>query len=216
MQALLIVGAGGFGREAAEAVAAVNDDKPTYELLGFLDDNPDAAGTEVDGLPVLGPIASVADHPAALVVVSTGHPGFYFSRKRIVERLGLPADRYATIIHPLASIGRSVEVGGGTVLLAGAVATAGVRIGAHVDDDVVGDYATFGSGARLAGRVTVGEGAYIGSGALIRESLSVGPWALVGLGSVVLEDIPAAEVWVGAPARRLRKVELPADLVVAP
>ena len=83
-------------------------------------------------------------------------------------------------------------------------------------DDVVGDYATFGSGARLAGRVTIGQGAYIGSGALIRESLSVGPWALVGLGSVVLEDIPAAEVWVGAPAHRLRKVELPADLVVAP
>ena len=211
MRALLIVGAGGFGREAAEAVAAVNDDKPAYELLGFLDDNPDAAGTEVDGIPVLGPISSVADHPGASVIVSTGHPGFYFSRRRIVERLGLPAERYATIIHPLASIGRSVEVGGGTVFLAGAVATAGVRIGAHVavmpgavftHDDVVGDYATFG--------------AYIGSGALIRESLSVGPWALVGLGSVVLEDIPAAEVWVGAPARRLRKVELPADLVVAP
>jgi sugar O-acyltransferase (sialic acid O-acetyltransferase NeuD family) len=225
MQALFIVGAGGFGREAAEAVGAVNDDKPTYELLGFLDDNPDAAGTEVDRIPVLGPISSVADYPDAKVIVSTGHPGFYFSRKRIVERLGLPPDRYATLIHPLASVGRSVEVGGGTVLLAGAVATAGVRIGAHVavmpgavftHDDIVGDYATFGSGARLAGRVTVGDGAYIGSGALIRQSLTVGAWALVGLGAVVLEDVPPAEVWVGVPARRLRKVELPADLVVAP
>ena len=51
---------------------------------------------------------------------------------------------------------------------------------------------------------------------LIRQSRTVGPWALVGLGAVVLEDVPAAEVWVGVPARRLRKVELPADLVVAP
>jgi sugar O-acyltransferase (sialic acid O-acetyltransferase NeuD family) len=211
--------------EALLIVGAVNDDKPTYELLGFLDDNPDAAGTEVDGIPVLGPISSVADHPQARIIVSTGHPGFYFSRKRIVERLGLPPERYATLIHPLASIGRSVEVGGGTVLLAGAVATAAVRIGAHVavmpgavftHEDVVGDYATFGSGARLAGRVTVAEGAYIGSGALIRESRTVGSWALVGMGSVVLEDVPAAEVWAGVPARRLRKVELPADLVVAP
>jgi sugar O-acyltransferase (sialic acid O-acetyltransferase NeuD family) len=225
MQALLIIGAGGFGREAAEAVGAVNDDEPTYELLGFLDDNPDAAGTEVDGIPVLGPISSVGDHPEAKIIVSTGHPGFYFSRKRIVERLGLPRDRYATLIHPLASVGRSVEVGGGTVLLAGVVATAAVRIGAHVavmpgavftHEDVVGDYATFGSGARLAGRVTVAEGAYVGSGALIRESRSVGSWALVGMGSVVLEDVPSAEVWAGVPARRLRKVDLPADLVVAP
>jgi len=61
MQELLIVGAGGFGREAAEAVAAVNDDKPTYELLGFLDDNPDAAGTEVEGIPVL--YLPFATHP---------------------------------------------------------------------------------------------------------------------------------------------------------
>jgi len=36
------------------------------------------------------------------------------------------------------------------------------------------------------------------------------------MGSVVLEDVPAAEVWAGVPARHLRKVELPADLVVAP
>ncbi len=224
MQPLLIVGAGGFGREAAEAVAAVNEDRPTYELLGFLDDNPDAMGTEVDGIPVLGSVASITDYSQAKVIVSTGHPGFYFSRKRIVERLGLSPDRYATLIHPQASTGRSVEVGGGTVLLAGAVATAAVRIGAHVvvmpgavftHDDVVGDYATFGSGARLAGRVTVGEGAYIGSGALIRGSLSIGAWALVGLGAVVLEDVPAAEVWVGVPARRLRSVELPADLSMA-
>jgi len=65
-------------------------------------------------------------------------------------------------------------------------------------EDVVGDYTTFGSGARLAGRVTVAEGAYIGSGALTGEPLH---WvvALVGMGSVWLEDVPAAEVWAGRP-----------------
>lgn len=222
---LLIVGAGGFGREAAEAVFALNDQRPTFELLGYLDDGAEVAGTEVDGVPVLGPIRSVDRWPEAQLLVSTGHPGNYFSRKRIVERLGLPRERYATLIHPLASVGRSVEVGAGTVVLAGAVATASVRIGAHVavmpgavltHDNVVGDYATFGSGARLAGRVTVAQGAYVGSGALVRQSLTVGAWALVGMGAVVLEDVPSAEVWAGVPARRLRKVELPDDVVVAP
>jgi sugar O-acyltransferase (sialic acid O-acetyltransferase NeuD family) len=221
METLLILGAGGFGRETAEAVAAINDRSPAFELLGFLDDGPGLAGAEVDGVPVLGPMSAVGRYPDAMVVVTTGSPGNYFSRKRIVERLGLAADRYATLVHPAASLGRSATVGPGSVLLAGVVATASVCIGSHVavmpgavftHDDVVGSYATFGSAARLAGRVAVGEGAYLGSGALVRENRMIGPWAMVGMGSVVLRDVPGGEVWAGVPARHLRMVELPDDV----
>ena len=86
-------------------------------------------------------------------------------------------------------------------MLAGAVATTGVQIGAHVavmpsvvltHDDVVCDFATLGSGARLAGDVIVGEGAYIGAGALVREHCRIGAWALVGMGAGVTGDIPPA------------------------
>jgi acetyltransferase-like isoleucine patch superfamily enzyme len=73
-------------------------------------------------------------------------------------------------------------------------------------DDVIEDFATIGSGARLAGGVTVGEGAYIGAGALIRERCHIGAWALVGMGAGVTGDVPGGEVWAGLPARRLRGV----------
>lgn len=215
MTPLVLVGAGGFARETAEVVHAINDRCPAWDLLGFVDDDPDLAGRMVDGVPVLGPVSRVHDLPRARVVVCTGHPGNYFSRRRIVEGLGLAHDRFATLVHPTAVVPRSVSLGHGTVVLAQVVATTGVRVGAHValmpgvvltHDDVVGDYATFGAGARLAGRVTVEEGAYVGAGALVRENRTVGASALVGMGAVVTTDVPSREVWAGVPARFLRKV----------
>lgn len=215
----MLVGAGGFARETAEAVRAINRERATWELLGFLDDDPERIGTEFDGVRVLGAVDLAERLPDAMFVVCTGHPGNYFSRRQLVERLGLDDERYATLVHPTAVLVAST--GPGTVVLATAVATTAVRIGAHVavmpgavftHDDFVGDYSTFGAGARLAGHVTVGEGAYIGAGALVREGVSIGPWALVGMGAVVTTDVPAGEVWAGVPARRLRDVEVPFDV----
>ncbi len=80
-------------------------------------------------------------------------------------------------------------------------------------DDVLGDFVTVGSGARLAGGVTVGTGAYLGAGCLVRESCTVGAWALVGMGAAVTRDVPAGEVWAGVPARFLRTVDLPREVL---
>lgn len=221
---LLLVGAGGFARETVEAVHAINDADPTWDLLGLLDDDERLHGSVVQGAPVLGPVALAAERTDAAVAVCTGRPSNYFSRPRIVEALDLPAERYATLVHPRAWLARSVEVGPGSILLAGVVATASVSIGAHVavmpgviftHDDVVDDHATFGSGVRLGGGVRVERGAYVGAGALVREGLSVGAWATVGMGAVVTHDVPAAEVWAGVPARMLRKVPVPEELLAA-
>jgi sugar O-acyltransferase (sialic acid O-acetyltransferase NeuD family) len=221
MLPLLLIGAGGFGREVVEAVRAINQQAPTWELLGFLDDGFEMQGSTVDGTPVVGTTGAIERFPQAQVVVCTGSPSNYFSRKRLVTRLGLPSSRYATLIHPSAIMPASVDLGPGSVLLATVVVTARIRLGAHVavmpgvvltHDDVVGDYVTMGAGARLAGGVTIGEGAYIGAGAMVREKLSVGPWALLGMGAVVLTNVPEAEVWAGVPARVLRKVTVPEDI----
>jgi len=210
---LVIIGAGGFGRETADAVRAANAAGGSWRLLGYLDDDPALSGSCLDGVPVLGGTGELAGLPDALVVVCTGRPDNYLSRPRIVGGLGLPAERYATIIHPTASVSVSSRVGPGSVLLAHVAATAAVRIGSHVavmpqvtltHDDVVGDFATLASGARLGGGVHIGAGAYLGAGALVRENRAVGPGSLVGMGSVVLGDVPAGQVWAGIPARFLR------------
>jgi sugar O-acyltransferase (sialic acid O-acetyltransferase NeuD family) len=153
------------------------------------------------------------------VVICVGNPRDYAARARLVRRLDLPADRYATVIHPTAAVSATSQAGPGSVLLAHCVLTAAVRVGAHVavmphvvltHDDVVEDFATLASGVRLGGGARLERGAYLGSGALVREGTTVGAWSLIGMGSTVLGDVPPGEVWVGSPARRLREAAAPA------
>jgi sugar O-acyltransferase (sialic acid O-acetyltransferase NeuD family) len=214
---LVIVGSGGFGRETAEAVRTLVAEGVPWRLLGFIDDDPAKKDKVVDGTPVIGAREALELLPDARVVVCTGRPGDYVSRPQIVGKLGFPAERYATIIHPAASISASSSVGPGSVLLANAVLTAAVRVGAHVavmphvtltHDDVVEDFATLASGSALGGGVRISRCAYIGAGAIIGEGRVVGELSLVGMGAVVTRDIPAREVWMGVPARRLRTAEI--------
>ncbi|MGW0417697.1 acetyltransferase [Streptomyces sp. NPDC003015] len=215
MTALVIVGAGGFARETAQAVA----DTGAFELLGHLDDNADLHGTDVAGVPVLGGCDLVHELPEARVVICVGNPRDYAARARLVRRFALPEERYATVVHPTAVVSADSGIGPGSVLLAHCVLTAAVRVGAHVavmpqvvltHDDVVEDYATLTSGVRLGGGVRLERGAYVGSGALVREGATVGAWSQIGMGSAVLDDVPPGEVWVGSPARRLRAAGAPA------
>jgi sugar O-acyltransferase (sialic acid O-acetyltransferase NeuD family) len=210
---LVIAGAGGLARETAAAVHAVNQVRPTWRLRGFLDDDPRLAGTYRAGLPILGSLGMIEEMPETAVVVCMATPRDQAIRERVTRRLDLPAQRYATIVHPSADIGAGCVVGPGSVVLAQVVLTADVLVGSHVaimpqvvltHDDVVGDCATIASGVRLGGGVTVARCAYLGAGAMVRESLTVGAYSLVGMGSVVLRDVPQAEVWAGSPARFLR------------
>ncbi|MFE2868134.1 MULTISPECIES: acetyltransferase [unclassified Embleya] len=218
---LLLVGAGGFAREVAAALPDFRAPRGSsgWRLLGFLDDDADRWQTEVDGYPVLGGADAVHTWPDALVVVCVGSPTNWWSRSRVVARLGLPDTRWATLVHVSAVVPRTCEIGPGAVLMAQTVLTTSVRVGAHAHtmpqvvlthDDDVGEFATLAAGVRLAGAVTVGREAYLGAGALVRERCTIGARSLVGMGSVVTRDVPPAEVWAGVPARRLRSAPTPA------
>lgn len=211
---LVLVGSGGLTRETLELIVEANRLGAGWQIEGILDDAGERHGCTVHGVTVVGAPGDYAVlAPGARLVLCTGSPRNYASRKTLEERLGLPRDRYATLLHPAAQLAASTEVGNGTIVLAGVIATADVRLGAHVvvmpatvltHDDVVEDFVTIASGVRLSGGVRVGAGAYIGAGAVVREGVTIGPGALVGMGSVVLDDVPDGAVWAGCPAQPLR------------
>ena len=55
-------------------------------------------------------------------------------------------------------------------------------------------------------RIIIKKGASIGGGVCIVPGVTIGENAMIGAGSVVTKDVPANELWVGNPARFIRKL----------
>ena len=212
IQDLIILGAGGASREIAGAVEDINRLRASLNLLGFLDDDPVKFGQTVNGLRVLGPISSAVQYPA-LLIIGIAALRNRTVRKKVVERLGATRRRFATVVHPSASVSRYARVGIGTAILNNAVITADAAIGDHViveygamigHDATVEDFTTIGPGAIISGSVRLREGVFVGAGSVIRDGLTVHEGALVGIGAVVVKDVPPQTVVIGNPALPLR------------
>ena len=209
----MLLGANGFARETACLIDAINAVEPTWDLIGFLDDDGERA--RLNGHRVLGPLEAVHTYPNSAVVCAIGGPATSRQRLSLIARLGIEPDRFTTLIHPTAVIPDVQAIGAGTVIHAGTVFTASVPVGAHsrimpnvvcTHDDVLEENVTIASGALLAGGVMLGRSAYVGAGAAIRENVRIGTNAVVGMGAVVTTDVPAGATWVGVPARSIRSV----------
>jgi acetyltransferase-like isoleucine patch superfamily enzyme len=57
-------------------------------------------------------------------------------------------------------------------------------------------------------RTKICKGASVGAGAVILGGITIGEYAMIGAGSVVTKDIPANELWIGNPAKFVRKINV--------
>lgn len=209
MRRLILVGAGGLARE----VLAVEEELGRYDDLVVLDDDLARWGSDLDGAKVQGPTRHAFDWRGDLVVCT----GSGAVRRRIVRKLvemGLPDDRYATVVHPSVTVPRTCTIGVGSIVLAGAVLTAGIDVGQHVvvmpnvvltHDDQVADFATLCAGVCLGGGATVGEAAYLGMSSSVRQGVTVGAGSTLGMGAVLLTDLPPGQTWAGVPAHPIHQ-----------
>lgn len=203
---LIIVGAGGHGRELAHAYLC---DHPASAFLGFLDDG--VTGSTPEGWPILGPANSWKSHARAMFAVAANSTRV---RRAIVAAMSFrDGPRWATVRHPTARLGASVQHGVGCQFLGGCEITTNVRFGdfcivnraAQVGHDCsIGEFVSMNPQACVGGCARVEAGSELGAGSIIRQSMVVRVGAMVGMGAVVVKDVEPNTVVVGNPAKPIK------------
>jgi sugar O-acyltransferase (sialic acid O-acetyltransferase NeuD family) len=209
MKKLIIVGAGGFGREVYAWASDHPDSGKAWELAGFIDDDVDVLDRYEYPVGVIGSIE--AHQPAAdeVFVCAIGAP---LIKKKVCQALMERSAEFISLVHPSAILGENIQLGNGVVLCPRVTLTADISVGDFVainchssagHDVVIGAWATISGHCDLTGNTRYGVGAFLATGVRIVPGKSIGDFSYVGAGSVVIRSVKDGQKVFGNPARVL-------------
>ena len=208
MKDLVIVGTGGVGKETALIVEDINEISQEWNLLGFIDDNKELIGKEINGYKVLGDreFLNNFDKEVYVVIAIADH----CIKEELVKYLTNKNIQYATLIHPSVKINRTIYIGKGCIIYQNVIMTVNINIGNHViispkcgigHDSLIEDYVTVLWNVNISGSEKIRQGVTLGSGCTIIQGLEIGRGSFVGAGAVVIRDIDESKTAVGVPTR---------------
>ena len=200
---LLIIGASGHGKVVADIALRMNK----WKSISFLDDDSNLKKTmDID---IIGTTKNIHKYLGNYeFIIGIGNNQI---RQRFFEILKEAGAIIPSLIHPNAIVGNKVEIGAGSVVMAGAVINCCTKIGENcivntgstIDhDNFIEDYVHISPGAHLAGSVRVGKGTWVGIGGIVSNDISITNSCIIGAGSVVVKDISIPGTYIGVPARR--------------
>lgn len=211
MKNLVIIGAGGFGREVAWLVEEINKVSEEWNLLGFIDENVESHGKDVNGYEVLGNLDYIKNLEDTLYVCAIGNAKI---RKLIVQKCEEKGFKAATLIHPNVINSRFNNIGEGTIICANTIITVNIEIGKHVivnldctvgHDVILEDYVTIYPSVNVSGNCLISQCVELGTGTQIIQGKSIGEGSIIGAGSVVVKDIQSNVTAVGIPAKVIKQ-----------
>ena len=208
MKTLIIIGASGFGSEAAWVAQRMRG----FQVRGFCDDAQAKWGQSFQGWPVLGSIEAAAASKTEEPIWFHCGVGDNRTRRALVERAGRAGWQAATLVDPSALLSPDAVLGPGCYVGAGSIVSVNAVLGAHVlinqqctigHDSHLADYTQVCPGGRISGNVRLEEGAFVASNAVIAPGRCVAAWATVGATSFASRDVKAGVTVLGVPARPL-------------
>lgn len=207
MKKLVIIGAGGLGREVFHWAQKNPYNNNVWTLKGFLDDNPVALQGYDYPVPIINSIEGHIPASDELFVCAIGNPAF---RERCASLIQQKGGEFINLIHPKATLGGNIILGRGVIINPGAILSADLRIGNHVvidsnanvgHDAVIGDYSHLSLAATVGGGAHIGKACFLGVNSTVLPRIELGDGATLGAGSVLTKDMPEGRILKGIPAR---------------
>lgn len=207
---IVIYGAGGFGKEVACLINLINSVRPTWRLIGFIDDGV-PIGTEISHFGCVIGNREYLQHitEPLSVALAIGNPNI---TKKIVSELLNPLVDFPNIICPNFWISDKDTfcIGKGNIIQGDCAVTCNVNIGDFnilngsvvIGHDVkIGNYNQFMPATRISGEVTISNCNYFGVGSIILQGISIGNNTRIGAGAVLMTRPKEDSTYIGNPAK---------------
>lgn len=206
MKKLIIIGAGGLGRETAQYINDINQIKYEYELLGYIDDDISKLGLVYNNLEVIGNTNMLSELNDIYLFCAVANP---VVKKNIAQKIKKYGNKTINIIHPKAYVSPYINFGENVLVAPMCVLNTNITIGNYVHinpqcgighDAIIEDYTTLYWNVNISGFVHVGEAVELGSKTFIKQGLIISDKAISGAGAVIVKDVAPAVTVKGVPA----------------
>jgi len=208
MYDIIIIGAGGFGREVY-LWAKDSFPKDQYKITGFLDDNPRILDNYDMDVGIIGDLDGYEIKKQDRFVFAIGNIEI---KKRLITKLKNKGAKFLTLIHPTAIVVDTARIGKGVVICPFCLVSDNVLLEDFVmlniysscgHDAKVGSYCILSPHATLNGFVILEDEVFLGTHATVISYKRVGYKSKISANSVVMRDISANKIVFGVPGKAI-------------
>ena len=212
MKDIAIFGAGGFGREIACLIKQINNEKPTWNLVGFYDDNPQLLGTKNEYGEILGGIDALNQYDQELAVaIAIGNPSVV---KKVVESITNKNVSFPNLVAPdvIVMDEENFSMGRGNIICSKCWISCNVHfgdfnilnVGTTIGHDVqMGNYNSLMPAVNISGEVTIGEENFFGVASAVLQRKKIGNNTIIGGNSLIIKNTKDGRTYMGNPASSL-------------
>ena len=206
---IAIYGSGGAGKEVYDLLQETPEERARFDEILFIDDKEESGEYWHCRRFPFEEFRTVMSPEEAKIVIAVGEPK---AREDLYNRVKEAGYSLATLVHRLAFVSESAELGEGVVLQDGVRVSPETVMGANTfvnhrsmigHNCVIGKHCQISANVMIAGCVEIGDTVFAGVSSCIRDHTKVGEHTILSMGSVVLKDVRPYKIVLGNPGREV-------------